>query len=486
MNGSPVPVVLGVDIGTTHIKVLALSTDGAVLQVARAATPVGDDGAGPVHEAPALEALVTDLAREVTLGAHRSVQAVACASVAEEGFWLDPDGRVTYPSLAWYVPRPSPAFDAYARSSGDRAFEQCGTVADPIRTLAKWMWLEAHRPEALRYARTWLSISEYFAYRWSGEKVLSRSQASRMLLWDLQRETVLEEALSAVGRGPDCLPPVVPSGTVLGPLCAHALPGVPRMPDACVVVGGHDHPVGAFAVGVVGDSQVLDSLGTAESLMMPVAQTVPKAWMIAQGLEFGASAQGLPCYVMSAAHSGAHLKAWTGMLGGDTALLERAAESVPPGAGGLRLHPPGWHSGSTGRLAGLGPGDAAPTVYRALLEGWAFWARSALEALQALQPLRPPESGPGRAITAIGGGSERPLAMQIRASVLDRAIEVVDEPEAVALGSAYLALRALQPDAVPGRGRRHLVLPDPAWRETYQRLYEAWRAEGSGPGQPAG
>ncbi len=500
------PVALGVDVGTTHVKVLALSLEGEVLAVARADTPMSDDGTGPVHEAGALATLVTQLAHEATETADGAIRSVAVASIGEEGFWLDRADRVTYPSLAWYAPRPTPEFESFARERGAWAFERCGVLADPIRTLAKWMWLRAAHPEALAEARTWLSVSEYLAFCWSGVKVMTRSQASRTLLWDLKRERVLVDLLADLSFDPDCLAPVVPSGTVLGPLRPNALPGSVRTADATVIAAGHDHPVGAYAAGVVASGQILDSLGTAESLMMPTAAARPKRWMITQGLEFGASAGGLPHYVMAASHSGAHLKAWTSLLCRDAARLEREAEEVPPGAGGLRLHPPGWRMGQEGALLGLGPDASAAALFRSLLEGWAFWSRLALERLGPVA--EPPSSAdrkpPGAGsrtrtragttieqeaeasgpvpLTAIGGGSEWPLAMRIRASVLGRDIETVDAPEAVALGSARLALAAVRPDMPGARIPHRRISPDPTLQDVYDGLYRRWLSETDGLG----
>lgn len=467
------PVAIGVDVGTTHVKVLALGLGGEILAVGRTDTPVGTDGIGPVHDAQALETVVVRLVHDVLERTCGVLTAIAAASMGEEGFWLDAHNEVLYPSLAWYAPRPTAQFVAFAREHGGSAYERAGILADPIRTLAHWMWLAEHRPDVLAHSTSWLPVSEYLAFRWSGVKVLSRSQASRTLVWDLGREEASGDCLEDLGLRPESLPPVVGSGTILGPLRKDAFPGLARVPDARVVVAGHDHPVGAFAVGVTGAGQVLDSLGTAESLMLPMATARPEAWMMAEGLEFGASCQGLRHYAMVAGHSGAHLKAWTGIVGSDPSRLEEEAREVPPGSLGLSLIPPGWRTGDPGALLGLGPTTESAVLYRALLEGWAFWARQSLDRLERVAT--PGLAGLGsRPITAIGGGSQRPLAMEIRAATIGRPIDVCDSSEAVALGCARLAQEAASPGAPAPAVPCHRVLPDPALRHVYDRLYERW------------
>jgi xylulokinase len=460
-------IYLGVDVGTTHVKVVAAAAeDGRVLATERADTPWTDDGHGPVHEATAVVDLVVALARQAWQRSGEGwVRGLACASIGEEGFFLDARGRPLYPSPVWYLPRESRAAAAFREAHPDpEVYEETGTLHSPIRSLHKWLWLREHHPEVLSAARTWLSVSEYVAHVLGGAPLMSRSQASRTLAWSVRREEWLAAWAQEAGVPPEALPPVVASGTVAGPLRPEALPGVRLAPGAQVAVGGHDHPVGAAGTGVRRRGEVLDSLGTAESLLTPVAQASPSPADRELALEFGATAEGEPFYVGAAAHSGRFLRSLTALVGGPEVMdrLDREAEGVEPGAGGLTFHPPGW-LGGVGRLEGVPPELEGARLYRAVLEGWAMLFRHYLQHLEA-------RAGTvGGPIYVIGGGARSLLSLRIRASVVGRPLTVVDNPEAVATGAARLAARSEGIDWA-ARPPAAVVEPRADWQEAYARL----------------
>jgi xylulokinase len=460
---------LGVDVGTTQTKVVALAEDGR-RQVARAPTPVDRDAGGPVHDPDAVVALVAELAR-AAVGALDGcrVRAVCTASVGEEGVAIGADGRPLYPALAWYARRTSATGERFRREHDAAAtYAACGLPQDPIHTLFHWAWLNDHAPEVLRAARAWLSLSEYVAYALSGARAMSPSQASRTHLWSPFGDGWQEEWARAVGGDAALLPPVVPAGTVLGPLRPDALPGVAAAPDAAVVMGGHDHSMGAWMAGVRSPGEVLDSLGTAESVYVIASPGVkPTEAGRAAALQHGAAVSaGGPGrhHVLGALHSGAGTAAMARLLGGDIEALEREAEAVPAGAGGLRYEPPPWGEDPRGTFRAVPLEATAGEWFRAVLEGW---ARAAVQAVAAVAAEGRSEV---RRVRAIGGGSRVALALVIRASMLPCPLEVVTEPELVALGAATMAMGAVRPDVPPPDVAVVPVPPHPAWARAYRQM----------------
>jgi xylulokinase len=462
-----VDAYLGIDVGTTHVKVVALTPAGE-RSVARAPTPVGDDGAGPVHAPDAIVAIVTTLAREAMAALPGAKVRGACAaSIGEEGVALDGAGRPLYPALAWYARRASATGERFRRDHDPAAtYAVCGLPQDPIHTLFHWAWLHDRAPDVLRRMRSWLSVSEYVAYALCGVAAMSPSQASRTHLWSPFGGGWQGEWARAVGGDPDALPPVIPSGTILGPLRPAALAGVAVADDAVVVVGGHDHTMGAWAAGVRDPGEALDSLGTAESVFLIAG---PRARPTARGrvaaLQHGASVA-LPSaqrrHVSGALHSGAGIAAIARLFGRSLEELEREAAAIEPGSGGLRYAPPPWGEDPRGAFSGV-PLETTPGQwFRAALEGW---ARAATVTLATVA--REAHSDVAR-VVAIGGGSQIGLAMRIRASMLGCPLEVVAEPELVALGAATLAMAAVEPGAAPAPPARAPVEPVARWRAVYE------------------
>lgn len=132
-----------------------------------------------------------------------------------------------------------------------------------------------------------------------------------------------------------------------------------------------------------------------------------------------------------------------------------------------------------GAIVGLTLGSTAPAIFRALVEATAYGTRAIVERFEA--------EGVGiRGIMALGGVARKsPLVMQIVADVLGRPIDIVGSDQTVALGAAMFASVAagIHPDLshaqaalAPPIERR--VLPDPARKELYDRLYAEYQALG--------
>lgn len=459
---------VGIDVGTTHTKVVAVDEAGRPVAAARGRTPRSRDAWGEVHEARPLVSTVNRLVRQSVASVPGGrLAAVATASVAEEGFFLDAGGRVLAPSPLWSERRTSPSQAAWrARHDLAAAYARTGVDADAIRTWFRWLWLFDQDPALPARAWRWLSVSEYLAWRLCGEIALSDSQASRTHLWSLVDRRWCIDWLEEAGLGANLLGPVRPAGTRLGPLAAGVLTGVPRLASAQVVLGGHDHVVGGWAAGGGAPGSVLVSLGTAESLWAPLPAPAPDDRARRFGIEFGRADAIVGAFAMAAQASGADVAAWARVLRRPVDRFAALAAGAPAGAAGARYHPPAWREGARASLVGLPPGPASAVVARAVMEGWALGAGAALRELERLAGGR---LGPVR---AIGGASANELVLLLRASVFGRPIEVLELPEAVAFGAALLArsgaagaTRVLAPPRPTVRAR---IDPVPAWQDLYR------------------
>jgi xylulokinase len=216
--------------------------------------------------------------------------------------------------------------------------------------------------------------------------------------------------------------------------------GLPE--SAGVATGGHDHVCGALAVGVTQKGTMLNSLGTAEAIFLPLEHPLTDPHIGQQGYTQGAHVAGR-YYVFGGQYtSGASVEWFRDALGAgaDYETLISEAEKAPPGSLGvfflphLRLaSPPHNDPASRGAFVGLSTDVTRGTLFRAVLEGLAFDSRNSLEPLlthSRVEKLR--------AIYAIGGGTQNRLLMRIKATVLDRTITVVGVEEATSLGAAVL------------------------------------------------
>jgi xylulokinase len=469
---SPADVLCGVDIGTTHIKAALVTEDGSVLSVAKAQTPVTSDGYGPCHDPEEIRATAERVMCQALeeAGPPARITAVGVTSVGEEGVPLDSRSGLLYPSIAWYERRPSGEERRWsARHGDDELFAVTGLHKDLGFTLFKWLWLKAVQPSVWSRCRFWLGLADYVIWRWTGQRGMSVSHASRTAAFDLAAFRWQQDwAAEALPQGTDALPPLHEAGGTVGFLRPGAVPGLVTADEVPVVVTGLDHAVGAYAAGVMHPGQVLDSMGTAEALIEPVpphyldradrslgidysAGILPRTHIAIAGLESGAGVSGMQ-QTLGAASPADHRD------------LEERAARVAPGADGLLYVPPRMRSSTPGALLGHKVTHGAAHVYRAVVEGWALAADNALSGLGNRDRLRD--------VICIGGGSGSTLWVQVKASLLGRDVICVRTPEIVAVGAALLAAQArtgsgTMPDWKP---ESSVVSPVSDWIPRYAAL----------------
>ena len=272
------PALLGLDIGTTGIKVVAFSPGGEELAKAIEPTPTRRHANGHTDYDPAeLWALCCSALSAVAhqLG-EQQVEPVAlgCTSMAEAGVLLDADLQPVYPIIPWFDYRTEPQIDWWRQHVGFSATAAiCGVVPHPMFGMPKLMWIRDNEPEAYARGRHWLNIGDYAEFRLCGEVSTDFSLASRTLVLDLSNQCWSNELISRIGIRRNLLSELVSAGTMIGRLHDEVATdtGLPR--NLPIVRGGQDHVCAALAMGVSEPGVILDSIGTAEAFFL--ARTAP-------------------------------------------------------------------------------------------------------------------------------------------------------------------------------------------------------------------
>lgn len=254
---------VGLDIGSTWVKAVALTPDGGHLASVRRPTPwhsVGDGGT----EMPAAELVATVrellVALDAELGGHE-VGSIGISGMAEAGVLLDAGDRPVLPVPAWFDPRGGAEFATQPAALRADFPRVTGLPVSPLATFAK---LLHHRAQGLDLrSLTWLNVPEYVAHVLGGERLGEVSLVARTGLVDQDAGRPWQAGLDALGVGPEILPPTVAAGSDWG-----RARDVPRsMRGAVLSVAGHDHLVASVGAGVVHAHQLYDSIGTAEALV---------------------------------------------------------------------------------------------------------------------------------------------------------------------------------------------------------------------------
>jgi glycerol kinase len=356
--------------------------------------------------------------------------------------WDRDSGEPVGPAIVWQCRRTA---DACAALRGDghevRVRELTGLVLDPYFSATKMAWILANRPEARRLAdvgRLCLgTIDAWIVWQLSGGDFLTdASNASRTLLFDLQRGDWSEELLALFAIPRTCLPEIVPSSATVGSLDARFLGA--RIPIAGIA---GDQQAALFGQACFAPGMAKNTYGTGCFLLM---QTGPKPVTSQHGL-LGTLAWrigGVDTYALegSVFVAGALIQWLRDGLGvlRDADESEALARQVPD-SGGVHIVPaftglgaPHWDAGARGLIAGLTRGSTRAHLARAALDAVAFQVDELIAAMQA-------DAGPLAELRVDGGMTRNDLLLQIQADLLDVPVLRPREQECTALGAAWLA-----------------------------------------------
>ncbi len=471
--------LIGIDVGTSSVKGVAIGADGAVLARAESGYPLSTPRAGWAEQDPddwwrATETVLAQLRATAGPPVGIGLSGQMHGLVA-----LDRHDRALRPAILWNDQRTaSECAEIEATVGLERLLELTGNRALPGFTAPKLLWLRANEPDVFQSIARIALPKDYVRLRLCGEHATDVADASGTLLLDVAARHWSEEMVSALGLEPAWLPRVLEGPTVSG----ETPEGVP------VAAGGGDQAAGALGVGVDRPGPVSVVLGTSgvvfaaleryaadpEGRVHAFCHAVPGAW----------HAMGV---MLSAAGSLRWLRDTVapGIAYDD---LFAAAAGWPAGAEGLVFLPylagertPHADPDARGAFAGLSIRHDRGALVRAVLEGVAFGLRDSLDLICDL--------GGRPALGRVsGGGARSELWLQIVASVLELPLERVAVDEGAAFGAALLGgvAAGIWPDVhgavaatVASRGR---VDPVAEWvpvyaeqRERYRALYPALR-----------
>ena len=463
--------VVGLDVGTSAVKGIALDGDGRVVGSAQAGYELSTPRPGWAEQDPEdwwrATVSVLDQLRAVAgppLGIGLSGQMHGLVV-------LDDDGRVLRPAILWNDQRTGSECAEIEGALGlERLISLTGNRALPGFTAPKLLWLRHNEPDVFRRIARIALPKDYVRLRLCGEHATDVADASGTLLLDVARRRWSDEMLDALAFERSWLPELLESDEVSG----RTREGVP------VAAGAGDQAAGALGVGVVHPGPVSVVLGTSGVVFAALdrfaADPQARVHSFCHAVRDTWHAMGV---VLSAAGSLHWLRA---IVDGDYELLTAEASRWPPATEGLLFLPylagertPYADPDARGAYVGLNLRHDRGALVRALLEGVAFALRDSLDLIRELGS--PPALG-----RVSGGGARSDEWLRILATVLELPLQRVVVDEAAAFGAALLGGVAcgVWPDvhaAVAATVRpQETIEPQPQWVEPYRVAREHFRA----------
>lgn len=464
-------VAIGLDVGTTSVKAVAVSARGDVVARAEEPYPLSTPRPGWSEQDPrawwrATEAVLGRLGADGVSGIGLSGQMHGLVA-------LDARGDPLRPAILWNDQRTAKeCAEIEERVGRARLVELTGNRALTGFTAPKLLWLRANEPDVYARIAHVLLPKDYVRLKLTGELAADVTDASGTLLFDVARRRWSDEVVDALELDGGMLPSALESPEVSGRTDA----GVP------VAAGAGDQAAGAVGVGVDRPGALSIALGTSGVVFAALPELVvddrarlhvfchalPRAW-----------------HAMGVTLSAAGSLAWLHhALGGDASYDALMAEAArwEPGVEGLVFLPylagertPHADPDARASFTGLSLRHDRAALVRAVLEGVAYALRDSLELVREL-------GVDARRARVSGGGARSQLWLRVVASVLGIPLEVTAVEEGGAFGAALLGAVAGGEFASVGEAVhacvsvRRTVEPVESWRDAYDEGYGVFRA----------
>lgn len=438
-------VALGVDVGTSGLKAVAIDRSGATVASADRSYPLHTPQPGWTEQDPTDWREAATAALRELMGAlgDRPVVGIGLSGQMHGMVALDDDGAVVRPAILWNDQRTDGAVQAIEeRIPPETLIQRGGNPAITGFQLPKVVWLREHEPEAFARVRHVLFPKDWIGYGLTGRFATDPSDASGSNAFHLASKQWDEEVLGALDLDPSLFPAVVASDEVVGHVTNEAARSTGLAEGTPVVAGAGDNAAAATALGLSSERPELGSvsLGTSGVIFAPVREPTPDPQGRVHLFCHADGSYHLLGVTLAAAGSMQWLR--------DTLFPDRSFEELvehgmesPVGARGVRFLPylagertPHMDPDLRGAWRGLSLATDTRDLVRSVLEGVAFSLRDALEVMRPLCAVE-------RAL-ATGGGARSDPWLGMVADVLELPLSRPGDVPGAAYGAAVLAWRS--------------------------------------------
>ena len=469
---------IGVDLGTSAVKLLLMDQDGNVVNIVSREYPLYFPYPGWSEQKP------EDWWEQTKEGIRQLVEPVDSSLVAGISFGgqmhglviLDEQDRVIRPAILWNDGRTGKQTDYLNQVIGKETLSKyTANIAFAGFTAPKILWVKENEPENFSRICKIMLPKDYLAYCLTGVHCCDYSDASGMLLLDVQHKCWSEEMLEICGIRKEQMPALFESYEKVGTLKPEVAKELGLSENCIVAAGAGDNAAAAVGTGTVGDGQCNVSLGTSGTVFI-------------SSKEFGVD----PNNALHAfAHSDGHFhlmgcilsaascnKWWMDEIIGTEDYAKEQESIVKLGENHVFFLPylmgersPHNDPNARGTFIGMTMDTSRADMTQAVLEGVAFAIRDSFEIAKSL--------GIQIERTKIcGGGAKSPLWRKIIANVLNVKVDRIASEEGPALGGAMLAAVAdgtfASVEDAAGRIVKIIetIEPEPELAAKYDRQYQ--------------
>lgn len=447
-------LLVGLDVGTTALKVALFDAHGTLLGVSTQEYSLETPQTNFVEVDAetywqAFKNGLDEIRTKYEIKKEDEIS-LAISAQGETLICVDKNGKALRKAIVWMDNRAVDEAKAMTEKFGnDLGYKVTGQVSfEPCWPAPKILWIKNHEPEVFANTDRFLLVEDYLIYRMTGYLYTEGSLVCSSMYWDIIHKCYWKEMLDFIGIKETQLAEVAESATVVGEMLESAKADLGFPCKVTVTTGALDQVAGAIGAGNIKEGMFSETIGAALAICAPVSKPVfdPNQKM---PLHYFA----LPdTYMIHTFTTGGMTLRWfrdkfcssemavEGQGGGDAYdLISREVEKVAPGCEGLVMLPhlsgslaPDVNANAKGVWFGFGLNHTKAHFARAIMESLAFILRRNLSALADMGITV-------KEVRSLGGGSKSRVWNQIKADANDITLVTVKSKEAACLGAAILA-----------------------------------------------
>lgn len=474
---------IGVDLGTSAVKLLLMDGAGKILNTVSKEYPLEFPHPGWSQQAPEdwKKAVFQGIPELLTGFDSSLVRGIGCGGQMHGLVILDSQDNVIRPAILWNDGRTAKQVDFLNNEVGKQVLSaRTANIAFAGFTAPKVLWVRENEPENFARIAKLMLPKDYINYVLTGVHSCDYSDASGMLLLDVEHKRWSKEMLELCGLTEAQMPTLFESFEKIGVVKPEvaALLGLPE--GVVVAAGAGDNAAAAVGTGVVGDGGCNISLGTSGTVFISSAKFGVDS---TNGLHAFAHADG-GYHLMGCMLSAASCNKW--LMDEIYKTSDYAGEQLPitedklgknhvyflPYLMGERS--PINDTNARATFIGMTMDTTRADLTQAVLEGVAFAIRDSVEVAKSL----------GISVTSsmiCGGGAKSPLWKRIMANVLNIPLNSPASEQGPGVGGAMLAMVACGEYATVQDACNAMVSvastvePEPELAALYEKRYQQFR-----------
>lgn len=432
---------IGIDLGTSAVKLLLVDADGRILNEVSKEYPVFYPRSGWSEQNPYdWKNAVFDGIKELTEKVDKpKIKGIGCGGQMHGLVVLDENDEVIRPAILWNDGRTHKEVDYLNGVIGkDVLSENTANIAFAGFTAPKILWMKANEPELFDKIEKIMLPKDYINYVLTGVHATDYSDASGMLLLDVKNKKWSEKMLDICGVSEDKMPKLFESSKVIGTLKEDIAKLLGLDSDIKVVAGAGDNAAAAIGTGTVGNGKCNISLGTSGTIFVSSNEfgVDPN-----NALHAFAHADG-NYHLMGCMLSAASCNKWFM----DDILRDKDYSSIQAEITDDKLgknqvfflpylmgeRSPINDTNARGTFTGMSMDTSRTDMLQAVLEGVAFAIRDSFEVAKSLG-INIERSN------ICGGGAKSPLWKKIMANILGIPLDILKTEQGPGYGGAVLA-----------------------------------------------